>query len=84
MNWDKSSSNTPGFEFDLEYYPDWWHPLRNNHLPLDSTQLVNKFRGVCWDTYPETTRLGWRGPLIPVSVLNALPDVWWGINPDKV
>jgi len=84
MSWDGSSVQRPAFEFDLEYENDSWYPLFNDHLPLEPDLITDKkYCGVSWKTYPVETRLGWRGPMIPVTVLDTLPDVSWGCQSDS-
>lgn len=55
--------------FHIEYRPNRWYPLTEDHrLPQSDPQGLANFgnrSGLHWSRFPETTRLGWRGPMIP-------------------
>jgi hypothetical protein len=68
------------FEFDIEYRPGDWYPLREGRLPAptpedDDFDVPDAVPHFSWEQYPDTTRLGWRGPCIPVSCLRQLPPI---------
>jgi hypothetical protein len=62
-----SDLETPqDFEFDIEYEPDHWFPLKDG-----------KYQGRLWSTWPSNTRIGWRGPMLKKEVLEQLPSIFW-------
>lgn len=68
------------FEFHIEYAPGYWYPLRDNHLPMQDPQGLGSFHYDApkhWNTFPENTRVGWRGPMIRQSVLEESPAIVW-------
>lgn len=56
---------TSKFEFDIEYRPNCWLPLHNGLLRQSSNKLFDV--DISWKSFPETTRIGWRGPAIPIN-----------------
>lgn len=69
--------------FDIEYQDDCWYPLEANDgtaLPVRSidpghVRLHERDMPKPATAYPPWTRLGWRGPVIPMNRLHELPDV---------
>ena len=45
-------------DFDIEFEFDEWYPLKNGVLSTS---------GIKWSEFPKKTRLGWRGPMIPLE-----------------
>jgi hypothetical protein len=59
------------FEPDIEYKKDYWYPLQDG-----------KVSGKHWSRFPkDTTKLGWRGAMIPWKDVSKLPKVYYGSNP---
>lgn len=80
---DKMSINDlcqPNFEFHLEYKPYCWYPLKEGYLPeIDPQGLCNfpwtdgqKYH---WTSFPDSTRVGWRGQFILWSKLKDMPNI---------
>jgi hypothetical protein len=56
-------------DFDIEYIPNHWFPMENGSLPANDWQGFAHLSGVAksWTTFDPSTRLGWRGPMIPLE-----------------
>jgi hypothetical protein len=68
----------PNFEFDLEYKPCCWYPLHDGYLPESDPQGFSKFpwkEKRHWTSFPDTTRVGWRGPFIRWDKLKSMPNI---------
>ena len=66
------------FSFDIEYKKNCWYPLENGKLPIKDPQEFAKFNHNTisyWKDYPETTRIGWRGPMINFKHLTNAPEL---------
>lgn len=68
------------FEFDLEYMPGYWYPLRFGVLPPSDPDKIVVFpwegqRCIPWTEFSLETRIGWRGPCMPWSVAEKIPKV---------
>jgi hypothetical protein len=84
------------FEFEIEYEQNHWYPLRNGYLPKEDPML-SKVSGNCkafcgsfsyskpkhWSTFPRSTRIGWRGPIMLWKDVNEQPNVYWSNNADE-
>lgn len=58
------------WHFHVEYEEDCWYPLDNDHrIPQECWQTGEKLFGTnagkSWRELPPSTRLGWRGPMLP-------------------
>lgn len=71
-------SHDPAFEFDIEYAPGHWFPLEGGQLRPDNCerQRMPAHPATRWQDFPKSTRLGWRGPAIPVRYLRHLPKLY--------
>ncbi len=71
---DKDDDYGEELEFDINYIRSNWYPLKNGELPaIDSqfgTSLLGKVRD--WKSFPKTTRIGWRGPMIPIEKIDKI------------
>jgi hypothetical protein len=61
-------------EFDINYQKENWYPLENGELPARDSQLgtalLDEVRD--WKSFPKTTRLGFRGPMIPIEKIDEI------------
>lgn len=57
-------------DFEIEYEENEWYPMENNKIPKKGPK---KYVGKHWNEFPITTRLGWRGPMIPFKYINKYP-----------
>jgi len=67
--------------FELEYMKDNWYPLINGKIPAKDEQGIMKFpnkKPKSWTEYPETTHVGWRGPMILWSDVKKMPGIYYG------
>ena len=63
------------FEFHLNYMKHTWFPLKGGKVPNSFEIMI--FQGLAgmehigrhFKSYPEDTRVGWRGPLIPWDIV---------------
>lgn len=69
-------------EYDREFDVDMgglWYPLKNNHIPeIDEQEICEiprDFAGKHFLELPESTRLGWRGPMMLRKYMDELPDI---------
>lgn len=69
------------FEFQVEYDDDCWYPLFDGSLPPRCTQLGYRLHPgndpKPYTYFPDTTRIGWRGPMVKWEKISDQPDVWW-------
>ena len=65
----------PCTDFDIEYADHRWYPMNNGILPASDEQGMVHLLGAPteWTAFPTKTRLGWRGPMIPLENLNDVP-----------
>ena len=66
------------FTFEIEYKPYRWYPLSDDGtLPVKGD--VGTLLGVKkhYTAFPDSTPVGWRGPMIPWSKLEDLPRIFW-------
>jgi len=69
------------FEFHIEYANGFWYPLEQGALqprPPNGTGSVFDMQRVTtelihWTRFPTLTRLGWRGPMIPLEKIDEIP-----------
>lgn len=76
---------TVTFEFHIEYEPGYWYPLTDGYLPKSDPQGISLFsypEPRHWSTFPETTRVGWRGPMVRWSKLDQQPSVFTWLSAD--
>jgi hypothetical protein len=61
-------------DFDIEYRNDNWYPMENGVLPVRGDDGFTTLMGVKkkWTSFPLTTRLGWRGPMIPLERIDEI------------
>jgi hypothetical protein len=54
-------------EFDLNYREGYWYPLLDGKLlgRFLNHRLTEDGESKHWSSYPETTMVGWRGPMLP-------------------
>jgi hypothetical protein len=73
LNEPDDSSNERN-DFDIEYLNDRWYPMENGILPASGDQGFSRLLGIKkkWTTFPLTTRLGWRGPMIPLERIDEI------------
>ena len=66
------------FTFEIEYKPYRWYPLSNDGT-LPAKGDVGTLLGVKkhYTAFPDSTPVGWRGPMIPWSKLEDLPRIFW-------
>lgn len=78
------SEEDPEWEFNVEYAKGRWFPMENGLItgfqPTGDDGegifvLPRQFRGLVWEDFPESTRVGWRGPMILIDDLPNLPLV---------
>jgi len=72
---------------EINYDSNSWYPLNDDgKLPdqgVKQNWIAKGYRdGKSWTEFPTTTRLGWRGPAIPINRLKSLPNIH--INKDKL
>ncbi len=69
------------FEFHVEYKDYNWYPLHSGYLPKEDNQgIFGDFgfgKDMFWTEFPNTTGIGYRGPMILESKLELLPDIIW-------
>jgi hypothetical protein len=58
------------FEPDIEYKKNHWYPLQDG-----------KVGSKHWSKFPKSTKIGWRGAMIPWKNVAQLPKVYYGSNP---
>lgn len=73
------------FEFHLNHMLDSWFSLNKGRIPNNFESLFKGVEGAMhigkhYSSYPVTTKIGWRGPLIPLELVEK--DVY--IINDKV
>ena len=66
------------FEFHVEYAPGSWYPLEKGVLPAKDPQMNRPLLGkkTRWQDMPPSTRVGYRGSLLPESSLASLPKFY--------
>ena len=66
-------------DLDIEYAPDCWYPMKNGYLPAKDNQRIIKLLGVSkqWSSFKPSTRLGWRGPMIPIELIDKIPITFY-------
>lgn len=67
------------FMFEINYRDESWYPLDvDGALPAKDPQGVGKLLGkrMPYTKFPKSTRVGYRGPMVPWSKLKALPKVY--------
>ena len=66
------------FEFHVEYAPGRWYPLEAGVLPAKDPQGQTPLLGkkTRWQDMPRTTRVGYRGSMLPQTALAALPPFY--------
>lgn len=65
-------------EFDVEYCADCWYPLTNGTLPAQDDFddfIFDDHMPRSWTDFPETTRVGWRGPMLLWDVAIDQPNI---------
>ncbi len=68
------------FEFEVEYAPSNWYPLKNGALPAKDPQGFASFSydaPKLWDAFPSDTRIGYRGPMILRKFVGQLPNIYY-------
>jgi len=69
--------NDPRHEWlHIEYYQNCWYPLQNGVFQVIDRQFNRRLvegEDRHWRDYPLGTRLGWRGPMIPIEDINKIP-----------
>ena len=76
----KDEIELENFEFDIEYIPNNWYPLKNGHLPPKDSQGISTFNYTepkHWSEFEMHTRIGWRGPMIKWEYIDQFPKVYW-------
>ena len=70
------------FEFDVSV-PSGWYPLHNGVLPSEDSQGFLKLYGksMRWQDMPPHTHVGYRGPMIPWSVVTEEKSLLFWHNP---
>lgn len=76
---EESSGWGSNFEFHIEYASNHWFPLEEGALQprgkddsiLDMERVTDKV--VHWSQFSNSTRLGWRGPMIPIEKIDEIP-----------
>lgn len=67
------------FEFHLEWESRKWYPVTQGCLPARDPQGFSAFEFAGpkhFSSFPPSTRVGWRGPMVLWSGLHAWPRVW--------
>lgn len=64
---DWSFGESREFEFEIEYSPGCWYSMYD--FQYDEYQH--------YTTFPESTRVGWRGPMLLWEKVKDQPKVWW-------
>lgn len=69
---DNPEDDTPDTDLDIEYAPDNWYPMTDGVLPAVDEQCMFPLLGVDtpWTKFSPDTRVGWRGPMIPLDILD--------------
>ncbi len=78
-HWQDKDYGDDEFEFDIEYAPHSWYPLKNGKLPKKDPQGGADFiytREVSWTEFPIDTGIGWRGPMVRSQYLKYLPPIY--------
>ena len=70
----------PNFEFHLEYMNKSWYPLNEGYLPGSDPQGFSNFPWASdqdqhWSSFPETTKVGYRGHFVLWSKLEEMPNI---------
>lgn len=65
-------------EFDLDLN-SLWYPLNNDRVPSEDSQgiwtIPSEFAGKHYTELDDSTRLGWRGPMMRKSDMDNLPSI---------
>jgi len=72
INTEVDNTEVDNTEFDIEYLSNRWHFLQNGELYTDDFDF-NVMTNRRWDDFPLETRLGLRGPMIPIGELDTVP-----------
>jgi hypothetical protein len=67
---------TQAFDWEIEYLHDHWYPLRHGRLHGDRRSPVPRALQKHWYKFPESTRVGFRGPCVLSKLLPHMPDVF--------
>ncbi len=79
-HWRDQDSQDYRFEFEIEYEKDRWYPLEDGQLPKTDPQGFSSFsyqNPKLWSSFPQTTRIGWRGPMLLWEKVRDQPKVYW-------
>lgn len=74
------SKEYKNWEFEIEYEKDKWYPLKGGYLPASDPQKFASFHyedKKHWSTFPKSTRLGWRGPMMVWEKVKHQPNIYW-------
>lgn len=79
FRWTQDGFEYQDFEFQIEFKHGSWYPLTEGRLralfPSDAP-LIDPY--VCHvSDLPDSTKVGWRGPMIPWDKLADAPCVYW-------
>ena len=71
------------FEWDLEYAPRMWYPLRKGRIEGDEFWQIPDIYKKSWTEYPTDTRVGWRGPCVLTKTLKIMPQIFY-VDDDNI
>ena len=62
-------------DFDIEYAPNHWYPMTGGVLPAKDEQGCFQLLGTAksWKEFSPGTRVGFRGPMIPLELIDLHP-----------
>jgi len=64
------------FEFEVEFNNSWM-PLRNGYVGRWPGLVPRVYGKTHWTSFPKTTHIGWRGPMMAWSRVAKMPKVYW-------
>ena len=76
-----AKQSTMPFEFELEYLPCHWYPLKKGKLPARARGAKFPWdKAKHWTEFPPTTKVGFRGAMINWNNLKDMPKVYYSAN----
>ena len=64
------------FEFEVEFNNSW-RPFRDGYVGRWPGLVPRVFGKTHWTSFPKTTHIGWRGPMMAWSRVAKMPKVYW-------
>lgn len=67
----------------------WWTKLTDGKLtqlpkPQPKIDFPNGLENKLWNTLPKNTFIGWRGPMMRLSDLKKMPNIYWNKKDDNL